>query len=141
MILTKGTDADENLTGAGVDDGIVGGGGVDTIDGVGGNDCLFGQVGNDTVAGGPGQDTCAAACTVSGTMTADKATARKLGAKKVATGKGKASEAGTATVTLKPSRSVARKLKKLKAAKVTVRFTVASGGAKKTGSRTLTIRR
>jgi Ca2+-binding RTX toxin-like protein len=84
---------------------------------------------------------CAAACTVSGTMTADKATARKLGTKKVATGKGKASGAGTATVTLKPSRSVARKLKKLNAAKVTVKITASSGGAKQTASRTLTLKR
>ena len=62
---------------------------------------------------------CAAACTVSGTATAYKATARKLGTKKIASGKGKAGKGGTATVTLKPSRSIARKLKKLKSAKVT----------------------
>ena len=84
---------------------------------------------------------CAAACTVSGTATADKATARKLGTKKLASGKGKAGKAGTATVTLKPSRSVARKLKKLKSAKVTIKLTASSGGAKQTASRTLTIKR
>ncbi len=56
VILTKGTDADETLTGTGVDDGIVGAGGVDTIAGLGGNDCLFGQIGNDLVIGGPGDD-------------------------------------------------------------------------------------
>jgi CSLREA domain-containing protein len=56
VILTKGTDADETLTGTGVDDGILGSGGVDTIDGLSGDDCLFGQVGNDLVVGGPGDD-------------------------------------------------------------------------------------
>jgi CSLREA domain-containing protein len=56
VILTKGTDADETLTGTGVDDGILGSGGVDTIEGLSGDDCLFGQVGNDLVEGGPGND-------------------------------------------------------------------------------------
>jgi CSLREA domain-containing protein len=56
VILTKGTDADESLTGTGVDDGILGSGGVDTIEGLSGDDCLFGQVGNDLVEGGPGND-------------------------------------------------------------------------------------
>ena len=84
---------------------------------------------------------CAAACTVTGTATADKATARKLGTKKIASGTGKASRAGTATVTLKPSRSVARKLKKLRSAKVTIKLTASSGGTKRTASRTLTLKR
>jgi CSLREA domain-containing protein len=56
VILTKGTDVGETLTGTGVDDGILGAGGVDTIDGLSGNDCLFGQVGDDLVVGGPGDD-------------------------------------------------------------------------------------
>jgi CSLREA domain-containing protein len=56
VILTKGTDANETLTGTGVDDGILGSGGVDTIEGLSGDDCLFGQVGNDLVEGGPGDD-------------------------------------------------------------------------------------
>lgn len=56
VILTKGGDADEKLTGFGVDDGIFAGGGVDEVRGLGGDDCLFGQVGNDYVEGGPGND-------------------------------------------------------------------------------------
>jgi Ca2+-binding RTX toxin-like protein len=84
---------------------------------------------------------CAAACTVSGSVIADKATARKLGTKKVASGKGEASKAGTATVTLKPSRAVARKLKKLRSAKVTIKVTVSSGGAKQTATRSLMLKR
>jgi Ca2+-binding RTX toxin-like protein len=85
---------------------------------------------------------CATACTVKGSMTADKATARKLGTKKVAKGSGRAKKAGTAKVTLKTSRKVARKLKKLKAAKVTIKVTVTpKGGAKQTGSRKLTLKR
>ncbi len=56
VILTKGTEIAEILTGTGVDDGILGAGGTDTIDGLSGDDCLFGQVGNDLVIGGPGDD-------------------------------------------------------------------------------------
>ncbi len=56
VILTKGGDANETLTGTGVDDGILGGGGLDTVSGLSGDDCLFGQVGNDLVVGGPGND-------------------------------------------------------------------------------------
>ena len=44
-------------------------------------------------------------------------------------------------MTLKPSRSVARKLKKLKSAKVTIKLTASSGGAKRSASRTLTLKR
>ena len=85
---------------------------------------------------------CAAACTVTGKMTADKATARKLGTKKVAKGKGKAAKAGNAKVTLKTSRKMARKLKKLKSAKVTIKVTVKpQGGAKQTASRKLTLKK
>ncbi len=85
---------------------------------------------------------CATACSVKGTMNADRATARKLGAKKVAAGKGKARKAGTAKVTLKTSRSMARKLKRLKSAKVTIKVTVTpKGGAKQSASRKLTLKR
>lgn len=56
VILTKGSAADEKLTGTGGDDGILGAGGVDEIGGLEGNDCLFGQAGNDKVDGGPGDD-------------------------------------------------------------------------------------
>ena len=56
VILTKGSDADEKLTGTGGDDGIVGAGGADDIGGLEGNDCLFGQAGTDSVDGGPGDD-------------------------------------------------------------------------------------
>jgi CSLREA domain-containing protein len=56
VVLTKGGDADEKLTGTGVDDGIIAGGGQDDVFGIGGDDCLFGQVGDDKVEGGPGND-------------------------------------------------------------------------------------
>jgi CSLREA domain-containing protein len=56
VILTKGGDADEKLTGTGTDDGIIAGGGQDQLLGLSGDDCLFGQTGNDKVLGGPGND-------------------------------------------------------------------------------------
>jgi hypothetical protein len=84
---------------------------------------------------------CAAACTASGTATADKATARKVGAKKIGAGKGKASAAGTATVTIKAPKKVARKLKRLKSAKATVKLVVKQGGKTQSLSRTLTLKR
>jgi CSLREA domain-containing protein len=56
VILTKGGDADEKLTGTGTDDGIIAGGGQDLLQGLSGDDCLFGQTGNDKVEGGPGND-------------------------------------------------------------------------------------
>jgi len=85
---------------------------------------------------------CASACAVRGTVTADKATARKLGASKVASGRGKAIEAGTVTVTLRAGKQVARRLKALKSAKVTVKITVTpQGGGAQTASRKLTLKR
>ena len=56
VVLTKGDDADNTLTGTGANDGLLGAAGKDTIDGLAGDDCLYGQIGNDTVAGGPGVD-------------------------------------------------------------------------------------
>jgi hypothetical protein len=56
VILTKGGDADEKLTGTSTDDGIIAGGGQDQLLGLSGDDCLFGQTGNDKVEGGPGND-------------------------------------------------------------------------------------
>ncbi len=85
---------------------------------------------------------CATACTVKATMTADRKTARKLGTKKVAKGRGKLAKAGTAKVKVKASRKIARKLKKLSSAKVTIKVTVTpKGGAKQTASRKLTLKR
>jgi len=148
------------LTGGGGNDEIGSYAGNDTLDGGDGNDHVEGGLGNDTVTGGPGQDTIygdatAARCTYYSCKISfgnDVINARDGEAdnidcgigqdtKKVASGKGKASKAGTATVTLKPSRSVARKLKKLKSAKVTIKLTASSGGAKQTASRTLTLKR
>jgi Ca2+-binding RTX toxin-like protein len=84
---------------------------------------------------------CTAACTATGTATADKATARKVGAKKIGAGKGKASKAGTATVTIKAPKKVARKLKRLKSAKATIKVVVKQGGKATALSRTLTLKR
>ena len=83
---------------------------------------------------------CSAACSATATMTADKATARKLGAKKVGSGKGSLSKAGTATVKVKVARKLARKLKRLKSAKATVKVTIKQGGKTQTVSRKLTMR-
>jgi hypothetical protein len=75
-------------------------------------------------------------------MTAGKATARKLRTKKVASGKGKAKKAGTAKVTLRTSRAVGRKLKRLESAKVTIKVTITpKGGAAQSASRALTLKR
>jgi len=84
---------------------------------------------------------CAAACSATGSLTADAATARKLGTRKVASGSVKAAKAGTATVTLKVAKKVARKLKRLKSAKGTVKVTVRQGGTTRSISRKLTIKR
>jgi hypothetical protein len=84
---------------------------------------------------------CSAACSATATMTADKATARKLGAKKVGSGKGSLSKAGTATVKVKVAKKVARKLKRLSKAKMTVKVVVKQGGKSQTISRALTLKR
>ncbi len=84
---------------------------------------------------------CTAACTATGTATADKATARKVGAKKIGSGKGKTAKAGTATVTIKAPKKVARKLKRLKSAKATIKLVVKHGGKATTLSRKLTLKR
>ena len=84
---------------------------------------------------------CTAACTAAGTATADKATARKVGAKKIGKGKGKAAKAGTATVTIKAPKKIARKLKRLKSAKATVKVVVKQGGKTTSLSRKLTLKR
>jgi hypothetical protein len=84
---------------------------------------------------------CAAACTAKGTITADKATARKLGTRKLAKGAGKAASAGTATVKLKASKSVARKLRRMKSAKGKVKITVKQAGKTSTISRKVTLKR
>jgi hypothetical protein len=83
---------------------------------------------------------CSAACTATASMTADKATARKLGAKKIGSGQGKLAKAGTATVKVKVARKLARKLKRLKSAKATVKVTIKQGGKTQTVSRKLTMK-
>jgi RTX calcium-binding nonapeptide repeat (4 copies) len=84
---------------------------------------------------------CTAACSAKGTITADKATGRKLGTRKLAKGKGKAASAGTATVKLKASKKVARKLRRLKTAKGTVKITVTQGGKTSAFTRKVTLKR
>ena len=84
---------------------------------------------------------CSAACTVKATMTADKATARKLGVKKIGSGKGKLAKAGTAKVKVKVAKKPARKLKRLKSAKATIKLVVKQGGKATTLSRKLTLKR
>jgi Ca2+-binding RTX toxin-like protein len=84
---------------------------------------------------------CTAACTASGKLMADAATGRKLGTRKVASGSGKATKAGSATVTLKVAKKVARKLKRLKSAKATLKLTVRQGGTPHAFTRKLTLKR
>jgi Ca2+-binding RTX toxin-like protein len=84
---------------------------------------------------------CPAACTVSGTLTADRRTARKVGTSKLGKGSAKAKAAGTAQLKLKLTPKVKRRFKKLAKATVTVRVKVTAGGAAKTGSQTLKLRR
>jgi hypothetical protein len=84
---------------------------------------------------------CAAACAAKGTLKADATTARKLGTRTIAAGTGRASKAGTATVTLRASKTVARKLRKLASAKGTVTITVKQGGAQQTIARKVTLKR
>ena len=84
---------------------------------------------------------CSAACSATATMTADKATARKLGAKKVGSGRAKTTKAGTATLKVKVAKKVVRKLKRLKTAKTTVKVTVKQGGKTQTISRAVTLKR
>jgi RTX calcium-binding nonapeptide repeat (4 copies) len=85
--------------------------------------------------------TCSAACSATATMTAEKATARKLGAKKVGSGKGKLAKAGTATLRVKVAKKLVRKLKRLKTAKTTVKVIVKQGGKTQTISRAVTLKR
>ena len=70
---------------------------------------------------------CPAACTATATLTADKATARRLGAKKIGSGMGKLGTAGTATVKVNVPRTLARRLKRLSKAKATVKVTIKQG--------------
>src|SRR5690349_575931 len=84
---------------------------------------------------------CSAACTATASMTADKATARKLGAKRIGSGKGKLAKAGTATVKVKIAKKLAGKLKRLKSAKATVKVTIKQGGKTQTVSRKVTMKR
>jgi Ca2+-binding RTX toxin-like protein len=84
---------------------------------------------------------CPSACNVSGSLKADRKTARKVGASKIGSGRGSAQAAGTATLKLKPASKVKRRLKRLRKATVTVRVTVKAGGAAQTDSQTLTLRR
>jgi Ca2+-binding RTX toxin-like protein len=84
---------------------------------------------------------CPSACTVSGTLTADRKTARKVGASKIGSGKGSAKAAGTAQLKLKLAAKVKRRFKRLSKATVTVRVTVKANGAAQTGSRTLKLKR
>ena len=72
---------------------------------------------------------CAAACTVKLTLTADKATAKKLGTKSIA--KGKASGSGTVTVTAKLTKKARKRLGRLRSGKATMALVATEGGATK----------
>ena len=73
---------------------------------------------------------CAAACTVKLTLTADKATARKLGTKLIA--KGKASGSGTVTVTARLTKKARKRLGRLRSGgKATMALVATEGGATK----------
>ena len=82
---------------------------------------------------------CPAACGVSATLTADKATARKLrlrGSAKIGAGSRRLKAAGTAKVALKLSPKVAKRLKRMRGAKGTVKVTVTGAdGSTRTASK------
>jgi hypothetical protein len=77
---------------------------------------------------------CAAACSVSGTLT--------YRGKKVGGGRGTALKAGSATARLKLTRAGKKALRKVRKAKLTVKVTMTpADGAKVTGRRTVTVKR
>jgi hypothetical protein len=88
--------------------------------------------------------TCPGACTVSGTATVDRATARRLRLRggRLATATRRMAAAGSAELTLKPGRATARKLARLSRATVTVKVTArGADGAARTTTTTLRLTR
>jgi Ca2+-binding RTX toxin-like protein len=84
---------------------------------------------------------CTAACTVTVTLVADKATARKLGTETIASGKGKRASAGTVKVRAKLTRPAKRRLGRLRRGRATLKATVTEGGARQRFARAVTIKR
>ena len=79
---------------------------------------------------------CAGPCSVSSTLTASASIGRKLGLRRaprtVASGKGRTTKAGTATVTLKAAKSVRSKLKRLRKTSFTLKTKLTPKGGKST---------
>jgi hypothetical protein len=72
---------------------------------------------------------CVASCSLMLTLTADARTAKKLGTRKVASGK--ASGAGTVTVTAKLTRKARKRLGRLRSGRATLALVATEGGASK----------
>jgi hypothetical protein len=72
---------------------------------------------------------CAAACTVKLTLTADKKTAKKLGTKLVASGKGSIARAGKVKFRAKLTGKAKRRISRLRNGRATVAVTVREAGA------------
>jgi hypothetical protein len=81
------------------------------------------------------------ACTVTVKLVADKATARKLGTRTIANGKGKGASAGTVKVRAKLTRVAKRRLGRLRRGRATLKVTVTDGGATQRFAKAVTIKR
>ena len=82
---------------------------------------------------------CATTCAVALTLTADARTAKKLGTKKVATGK--ASGSGTVTVTAKLTKKARKRIGRLRAGKATLALVATEGGATQRFSKVVKLKR
>ena len=72
---------------------------------------------------------CAAACTVTFTLTADKRTAKRLGTKQLAVGRGKRATAGRLVVRAKLTKPARKRLGRLRSGHATLAALVTDGGA------------
>jgi hypothetical protein len=84
---------------------------------------------------------CTAACRVTVKLVAGKATARKLGTKTIASGKGKRASAGTVKVRAKLTRTAKRRLGRLRRGRATLKVTVTDGGATQRFAKAVTLKR
>jgi hypothetical protein len=112
------------------------------VEGGGGPGSGPGQTGGESTLNGPKSYTrkalkkgiavawdCTAACTVKLTLTADKKTAKKLGTKLVASGKGSIARAGKVKFRAKLTRKAKRRISRLRNGRATVAVTVREAGA------------
>ncbi|HTE64112.1 MAG TPA: calcium-binding protein [Solirubrobacteraceae bacterium] len=84
---------------------------------------------------------CTAACTVKLTLTADKKTAKKLGTKLIASGKGSIARAGKVKFRAKLTGSVKRRIARLRSGHATVALAVTEAGATQRYTRQVALKR